>query len=56
MDKFDCTLLCICSEVDLIISLINGVNLPRGPLQLLADIVDKAKVKQVNWLSKSICF
>ena len=28
--------------------MINGVNLPKMPLQLLGDIVDKAKVKQVN--------
>ena len=36
------------SDVNLIISLINGVNLPKMPLQLLSDIVDKAKVKQVG--------
>ena len=36
------------SDVNLILSMINGVNLPKMPLQLLGDIVDKAKVKQVN--------
>ena len=42
------------SDVNLIISLINGVNLPKMPLQLLSDIVDKAKVKQVGLLCFSL--
>jgi len=49
-------LLCICysiimilfsSDVELIVEAIKAVNLPGMPLQLLADILDKPKVKQV---------
>ena len=45
-----------CSDVDLIVSLINAVNLPKMPLQLLSDIVDRAKVKQVSYTYISITY
>ncbi|XP_053375553.1 serine/threonine-protein kinase 36-like isoform X2 [Mercenaria mercenaria] len=36
-------------DVDLIINAIKAVNLPVMPLKLLADIMDKSKVKQQPW-------
>ncbi|XP_052801977.1 serine/threonine-protein kinase 36-like isoform X1 [Mya arenaria] len=36
-------------EVELIVEAIRAVNLPIMPLKLLADIMDKAKVKQQPW-------
>ncbi|KAL4223174.1 Serine/threonine-protein kinase 36 [Mactra antiquata] len=36
-------------DVQLIISAIKAVNLPTMPLKLLADIMDKSKVKQQPW-------
>lgn len=36
------------SDVDLIVSAVQAINLPHMALKLLADIVDKSKVKQVS--------
>ncbi|XP_052245877.1 serine/threonine-protein kinase 36-like isoform X2 [Dreissena polymorpha] len=36
-------------DVELIVSAIRAVNLPKMPLKLLSDILDKSKVKQQPW-------